>query len=81
MSLWSTFTHLFGGTSSDDVFSESHAGPAINPASGLPMNPDGVLDIAGNIFGTSAASDGDFGISGGCMDFTDNGMSSGSDLF
>jgi hypothetical protein len=80
MSLWSTFTQLFGGTSSDDFFSESNSGPAVNPATGLPMNPDGVLDVAGNIFGTSA-SDGDFEIGGGCIDFTDNGMFSDSDLF
>lgn len=80
MSFWSSVKHIFGGASGDDDFFGSHAGPGINPASGLPMNSDGMFDVAGNPFGTSASDDGS-GVGGGCMDFSDNSMSGGDDLF
>mgnify|MGYP000951296167 CR=1 FL=1 len=80
MSFWSSFKQLFGGVSSEDDFASHQVGPAVNPTSGLPMNPDGMFDVAGNPFGTSASDD-SFEIGGGGMDFTDNGMSGGDDLF
>ena len=47
MSIWSWLFSQSGGSST----SPEVAGPAINPATGLPMLGDAGFDVAGNAFG------------------------------
>ena len=61
MGLFNWFSGWFGGGSS--LFDEDspgggssfdYSGPSINPASGLPMMGDSMIDVAGNPYGTDS---------------------------
>ena len=54
MGLFSWFNDLFDDFGSS-VGSDNHScTPSINPASGLPMLDDTMLDVAGNVYGTDS---------------------------
>lgn len=47
-----TDNSLFAGGSSSSLFDDDSSNLGINPASGLPMMDDSMMDIAGNPYGT-----------------------------
>ena len=87
MGFWSSFKQIFSGESgvaihSDDEDGFSGAadiGVSVNPATGLPMDSVGALDVAGNPYGVSR--DDDIGGAGGGMDFMSHDSFGDSDSF
>lgn len=87
MGFWSSFKQLFsegGGApvdtdDRDDFGGAANSGMLVNPATGLPMDSDGSLDVAGNPFGVSRSDD--FDDIGGGMSFMNDDAFGGSDSF
>ena len=69
MGLFNWFSNLFGN--SEDITSDS-TNLGVNPATGLPMMDDSMIDVGGNPYGTDLNDDSATSTSA----FDDNGFSS-----
>lgn len=71
MSIWN---FLFGGTDSQSI-------TTINPANGLPMIDNSIIDVAGNAYGTDSNDWSSSSISDNIFSSSDWSSSSSSDSF